>query len=83
MTGSKDDQAAVQLAPLAVPLGDPAGIGPEVIAKAWAIRSAHRLPPFFAIGDRRSIEAVWDGPIAQISHPSGAAAAFETALPLI
>lgn len=70
-------------APLAVSLGDPAGIGPEVIAKAWAIRSAHRLPAFFAIGDRRSVEAVWDGPIALISRPSDAAAVFEEALPLL
>lgn len=71
------------VAPLAVSLGDPAGIGPEVIAKAWAIRDAHRLPPFFAIGDRRSIEAVWSGPIAQITHPSGACAVFRDALPLL
>lgn len=71
------------VAPLAVSLGDPAGVGPEVIAKAWAIRSAHRLPPFFAIGDRRSVEAVWDGPIALIARPADAAQAFETALPLL
>ncbi len=71
------------IAPLAVSVGDPAGIGPEVIAKAWAIRDAHRLPPFFAIGDRRSIEAVWNGPIAQITHPSGACAVFNEALPLV
>jgi 4-hydroxythreonine-4-phosphate dehydrogenase len=71
------------IAPLAVSVGDPAGIGPEVIAKAWAIRDAHRLPPFFAIGDRRSIEAVWNGPIAQITHPSGAGAVFQEALPLV
>lgn len=71
------------VAPLAVSIGDPAGIGPEVIAKAWAIRAAHRLPPFFAIGDRRSIEAVWPGPIGQITHPSGACEVFRDALPLI
>ena len=71
------------IAPLAVSIGDPAGVGPEVIAKAWAIRSAHRLPPFFAIGDRRSVEAVWDGPIALIARPSEAIGLFETALPLL
>lgn len=73
----------VPLAPLAVSLGDPAGVGPEVIAKAWAVRSAHRLMPFFAIGDRRSIEAVWDGPIAMISQPSEACGLFDDALPLL
>ena len=69
--------------PLAVSIGDPAGVGPEVIAKAWAIRAAHRLPPFFAIGDRRSIEAVWDGPIEQIARPADARAVFDEALPLL
>ncbi len=72
-----------ELPPLAVSLGDPAGIGPEVIAKAWAAREAHRLHPFFAIGDRRSIEAVWDGPVIAISHPAEASGIFDTALPLL
>lgn len=71
------------IAPLAVSLGDPAGIGPEVIAKAWAIRAAHRLHPFFAIGDHRSIAKVWDGPIEIISHPSEALEIFDTALPVL
>jgi 4-hydroxythreonine-4-phosphate dehydrogenase len=70
-------------APLAVSLGDPAGVGPEVIAKAWAVRAAHLLPPFFAIGDRRSLEAVWGGPIAQIAHPQAAMEVFDEALPLL
>lgn len=69
--------------PLAISIGDPAGVGPEVIAKAWAIRAAHRLPPFFAIGDRRSIEAVWNGPIVQIARPIDAKAVFDDALPLL
>lgn len=70
-------------APLAVSLGDPAGIGPEIIAKAWAVREAHALPVFFAIGDRRSIEAVWNGPVQCIAHPEDACEVFDTALPLL
>jgi 4-hydroxy-L-threonine phosphate dehydrogenase PdxA len=35
--------------PLAVSLGDPAGIGPEVIAKCWDHRDSFNLPPFVAI----------------------------------
>jgi 4-hydroxythreonine-4-phosphate dehydrogenase len=69
--------------PLAVALGDPSGIGPEVIAKAWATRAIHGLKPFFAIGDRRSVEAVWDGPVAQIAHPGAAIGLFDEALPLL
>jgi 4-hydroxythreonine-4-phosphate dehydrogenase len=70
-------------APLAVSVGDPAGIGPEIVAAAWAARLAENLPPFFAIGDRRAITAVWDGPIETLGTPSDAAAAFGRALPLI
>jgi len=73
----------VQISPLAVALGDPAGIGPEVVAKAWDVREQHGLATFFAVGDRRSIEAVWKGPIELISSPDDAEACFGRALPLI
>lgn len=71
------------LAPLAVSMGDPAGIGPEVIAKAWARRVEWNLPPFFATGDARAIAAIWDGPVAPITHPDAANALFDTALPVL
>ena len=38
------------LAPLAVSVGDPAGVGPELIAEAWLQREAEGLPAFFAVG---------------------------------
>jgi 4-hydroxythreonine-4-phosphate dehydrogenase len=69
--------------PLAVSLGDPAGIGPEVIAKCWDSRDEFRLAPFLAIGDPRSLEAVWDGPIEVIDDPRQADAAFDVGLPLL
>jgi 4-hydroxythreonine-4-phosphate dehydrogenase len=69
--------------PLAISLGDPAGIGPEVLAKCWDNRSAFALPPFVAIGDPRSIEAVWDGPIEIITDPNEADSAFDVGLPLL
>ena len=69
--------------PLAVALGDPAGIGPEITAKAWVERHRLSLPPFFAIGDVRSIEAVWLGPVRRIADPREACAAFDEALPVL
>jgi 4-hydroxythreonine-4-phosphate dehydrogenase len=75
--------AGAPLSPLAVSLGDPAGIGPEVIAKCWDNRADFGLPPFVAIGDGQSIAAVWDGPIEVVDDPSQADAAFDYALPLI
>src|SRR5690242_1701247 len=70
-------------APLAISLGDPAGIGPEVIAKCWDSRAEFDLLPFVAIGDPRSVAAVWDGPIEIIESPSDADSAFDVGLPLI
>src|SRR5690348_3549104 len=69
--------------PIAVSLGDPAGIGPEVIAKCWDSRDEFRLAPFIAIGDPRSLEAVWDGPIEVIDDPRQADSAFDVGLPLL
>ena len=75
--------ARAALAPLAVSLGDPAGIGPEVIAKCWDNRNSFALPPFVAIGDPRSLAAVWDGPIELVDDPRQADSAFDYGLPLI
>src|SRR3954447_13407543 len=69
--------------PLAISLGDPAGIGPEVIAKCWVSRDEFRLAPFVAIGDPRSIAAVWDGPIEVIDDLRQADCAFDVGLPLL
>jgi 4-hydroxythreonine-4-phosphate dehydrogenase len=68
---------------LAISLGDPAGIGPEVIAKCWDNRDRFELSPFVAIGDPRSVRAVWDGQIATIDDPREADSAFDVGLPLI
>jgi 4-hydroxythreonine-4-phosphate dehydrogenase len=72
-----------QSRPLAVSMGDPAGIGPEIISKAWAARVAHDLPPFVAIGDIRAIERVWSGPVVRLSDPAEAASVFGDALPVL
>jgi 4-hydroxythreonine-4-phosphate dehydrogenase len=69
--------------PLAISLGDPAGIGPEIIAKCWDNRDSFGLPPFVAIGDPRSVAAVWDGPIEMVDDPRQADAAFDYGLPVI
>jgi 4-hydroxythreonine-4-phosphate dehydrogenase len=73
----------LSIAALAVSLGDPAGVGPEVVAKCWDNRARFDLPPFVAIGDPRSVSAIWDGPIAIIDDPREADSAFDVGLPLI
>ena len=74
---------ASALPPLAVSLGDPAGIGPEVVAKCWDNRAAFNLPPFVAVGDARSLELVWDGPVEVIDDLRDADTAFDVGLPIL
>lgn len=69
------------LSPLAVTLGDPSGIGPEIIAKAWLRRKEENLPLFFAVGDMRSISQVSDVPVERILDPSDCRDIFDRALP--
>ena len=72
--------------PLAVSLGDPAGVGPELLAQAWAERSA--LPPFFAVGGAEILAAAatsrgLEVPIQVVSDPAEAGAVFPHALPVL
>lgn len=69
--------------PIAVSIGDPSGIGPEVIAKAWERRSIYQLRPFFAVGDRRSISNIWEGPVTTVVTPEEAAEQYDRALPIM
>jgi len=37
--------------PIALTMGEPAGISGEVTLKTWQAAQTHSLPPFFVIGD--------------------------------
>jgi 4-hydroxythreonine-4-phosphate dehydrogenase len=41
--------------PLALTLGEPAGIGPDIAIAAWLRRTEFRLPPFYLLGDHSFI----------------------------
>ncbi|WP_430446091.1 4-hydroxythreonine-4-phosphate dehydrogenase PdxA [Sphingorhabdus contaminans] len=69
--------------PLAISVGDPAGIGPEIIGKAWEARKREKLPPFFAIGDVGCFAPHWNGPVVKIDNPADSFAHFDSALPVI
>jgi len=76
-------------APLAIALGDPAGIGPEVILGAWLrLRAARRAPPAFVVGGpamlRAAAEALGlDCPIVPIADPAEALFASAAGLPVM
>ena len=73
--------------PLALTLGEPAGIGPDITLSAWRRRAELGLTPFYLIGDprfiaRRAALLGFDVPVAVVA-PAQAAAAFATALPVV
>lgn len=71
----------MKLPPLALSLGDPAGIGPEVAAKAWrALRQSG--PAFVAIGDAQTL-ASNGAPVRQVLDPAEANRVFTEALPVL
>jgi 4-hydroxythreonine-4-phosphate dehydrogenase len=43
--------------PLALTLGDPAGIGPDITLLAWQARAAEAIPPFVWLGDPDTLAA--------------------------
>ena len=72
--------------PIALTMGDPAGIGPELALKAWAARKPDDAP-FFLIAAPEPLRALArrlsiDAPIAE-GLPEEAAAVFPTALPVV
>lgn len=73
---------------LAVSLGDPAGVGPELLAAAWVQRQVHGLSPFFAVGGARLLadaarSSGLDVPLQPIGHPDEAIGVFAHALPVL
>ena len=76
------------MAPLAVSIGDPAGIGPEIIVASWARRAQAGLPPFFVLGGEGALGAAaasrgLDCPMVMIADPAEAEAAFAHGLPVL
>ena len=76
------------LAPLAVTMGDSAGIGPDITLAAWMVRKQRVLPVFATFGDpavfcARAAQLGWAVPVKTIDEPGDAAAVFADALPVV
>jgi 4-hydroxythreonine-4-phosphate dehydrogenase len=75
----------VKNSPLALTLGDPAGIGPEIIVKAWQ-ELRHSGPAFMVVGDYQSLasaSASGASIVRRVTAPEAAAKAFPDALPVL
>lgn len=69
--------------PLALSLGDPAGVGPEIVAKAWA-ELKNNGPAFMVVGDAQSLRAVSGAPpVRVVTGPKQAAGVFGEAIPVL
>jgi 4-hydroxythreonine-4-phosphate dehydrogenase len=92
MTASPGDSAGssatpTHAPPLAVTMGDPAGIGPDLVLMSWHRRSQLALPPFALYADldmlaKRARTLGLDVPFAPLATLDETATAFADALPV-
>lgn len=80
--------AAPARLPLALTMGEPAGIGGEIAMKAWMSRQEQGLPAFFLLDDPDRLRSLaarlgWDVPVCAIADPAAVPALFDTALPVL
>lgn len=73
--------------PLALTMGDPAGIGPDITLALWSARDTLSVPPFLLIGDAqvlkaRAAELGLDVALANAT-PESAGEVFSHALPVL
>ena len=76
------------LPPLALTMGEPAGIGGELTLRAWLQSRESPLAPFFVIDDPRRLAALAARlgvavPLAEIDSSAAAATVFGEALPVL
>ena len=72
-------------APLALTLGDPAGVGPEIVFKAWS-RLRAEGPPFVVVGDFQSLASTSGSNmhlVRRVTAPKQATEVFAEALPVL
>jgi 4-hydroxythreonine-4-phosphate dehydrogenase len=74
--------------PLALTMGEPAGIGGEIALLAWLRRDRAGVPPFFLIDDPARLERLaaglaWGVRLRRIDAPEEAGGAFAEALPVL
>ncbi|MDH5558111.1 MAG: 4-hydroxythreonine-4-phosphate dehydrogenase PdxA [Alphaproteobacteria bacterium] len=74
--------------PIALTMGEPAGVGAEIALKAWMRRDELKLPPFFLLDDPRRLARLaenldWPIDLAEIDSPAEATGAFGQELPVL
>lgn len=87
MKSARGGRPKADIAPLALTMGEPAGIGPDVTLAAWAARKKYDLPAFYWLGSPdllrdRAITLGLDVAVEE-TEPQQAASVFPSALPVV
>jgi 4-hydroxythreonine-4-phosphate dehydrogenase len=74
--------------PIALTMGDPAGIGADITLMSWMRRDAEALPAFVFVGDAdvltaRAAQLGVKVPVMPVATPAEAVSAFHQALPVL
>ncbi|ANC91568.1 4-hydroxythreonine-4-phosphate dehydrogenase PdxA [Azospirillum humicireducens] len=74
--------------PLALTMGEPAGIGGDITLKAWAARHELAVPPFVVLDDPDRLSALaatlgMTVPVREVESPGEAVGLFNQALPVL
>jgi 4-hydroxythreonine-4-phosphate dehydrogenase len=77
----------IDIPPLALTMGEPAGIGAEIALKAWMKRGGE-APVFVLLDDPQRLEALsrrlgWKVPVQVVNSPAEAVDVFAAALPVL
>ncbi|HEX2795440.1 MAG TPA: 4-hydroxythreonine-4-phosphate dehydrogenase PdxA [Croceicoccus sp.] len=73
-----------QVGPLVASCGDPAGVGPECLVRAWQARGELGLPPFAVVGSAAHLAQVAGSvPVHAVASMEQAGQCFADALPVI
>ena len=86
--GALTPGSPLAMAPLAVTMGEPAGIGPDITLAAWRQRATLNLPPFVVLGCAGTLRArarqlVLDVDVASVGTLREGTALFARALPVL
>ncbi|MDR7101124.1 4-hydroxythreonine-4-phosphate dehydrogenase PdxA [Croceicoccus sp. BE223] len=74
----------IEVGPLVASCGDPAGVGPECLVRAWQQRGALALPPFAVVGSAAHLAGLAGTvPVHAVASMEQAGRIFAEALPVI
>lgn len=80
--------SAIDARPLALTMGEPAGIGPDITLKAWMGRTSFEVPPFVFVGSSAALRVRanilgLDVTVQEVDRPDQAIGIFDRALPVL